>query len=301
MHNPGRILEPFALDIDTLFAASMSDNTWRAYETGLNSFETFRTLYKLSFIWPPPVYHLINYVGYLCHMSYSPATIRLYIAGVSFATKCKGLLDTTQSFLVQKIIKGANNLHHQTDISSPITINMLSSMPLALQHVCASRYEALLFTAAFSLSFFGLLRVGEIAISSIKDVNRLIQNTDIDFCHSFDSLFITVRFSKTDQSGQSCALKLDRDSNPLICPISTLQSYLIMRPAFTGPLFCHYNKKPITRTQFVSVLHKALHFMGYPKNSFNSHSFRIGGATNLFINGTSEELIKQKGRCIKYF
>ena len=96
-------------------------------------------------------------------------------------------------------------------------------------------------------------------------------------------------------------LKLGRDSNPSICPISTLQSYLIIRPAFTGPLFCHYNKKPITRTQFVSVLHKALHFMGYPKNSFNSHSFRIGGATNLFINGTSEELIKQKGRCIKYF
>ena len=133
------------LEVNTLFAASMSENTWKCYETGLDCFEHFRTLYKLQSIWPPPIDHLVNFVAYLSYMSYSPATIRLYISSVSFTVKCKGLDDTTQSFIVQKMIKGAKNLYHRADIRCPITQDMLVKLTSALKYTCSSQYETLLY------------------------------------------------------------------------------------------------------------------------------------------------------------
>jgi hypothetical protein len=46
----------------------------------------------------------------------------------------------------------------------------------------------------------------------------------------------------------------------------------------------------------VSILHRALKFLGYCTTNINTHSFRIGAATYLALKGESGETIKQKGR-----
>lgn len=63
-----------------------------------------------------------------------------------------------------------------------------------------------------------------------------------------------------------------------------------------GPLFSHLNGKYITRNQFLSVLRSALKFSGYDTSNFNTHSFRIGGATFLASQGKSEAFVKMRGR-----
>ena len=45
-------------------------------------------------------------------------------------------------------------------------------------------YESTIFTAAFSLLFFGLLRIGEVTVSRLSDVSKIIQNTDVTFTPS---------------------------------------------------------------------------------------------------------------------
>lgn len=44
------------------------------------------------------------------------------------------------------------------------------------------------------------------------------------------------------------------------------------------------------------MLYKSLKFLEVPTNSFKSHSFRIGGATYLYLKGVSEIQIKHMGR-----
>ena len=47
-------------------------------------------------------------------------------------------------------------------------MQLLSDMISGLDKVCKNKYEAALFSAVFSVAFFGLLRVGEITTSKSK-------------------------------------------------------------------------------------------------------------------------------------
>lgn len=63
-----------------------------------------------------------------------------------------------------------------------------------------------------------------------------------------------------------------------------------------GPLFCHMNNQNLTRYQFSKMLKNALAFTGYNPDEFNTHSLRIGAATQSFLNGMDEKTIMANGR-----
>ena len=80
----------------------------------------------------------------------------------------KGIQDTTNFFIISKALEGVKRVQggKQPDIRSPITLDLLAQIIAVLDKVCKDKYEAILFATAFSLAFFGLLRVGEITSSS---------------------------------------------------------------------------------------------------------------------------------------
>ena len=64
--------------------------------------------------------------------------------------------------------------------------------------MATSDYEALLFSTAFVVMFFGFLRVGEIAIKKKNEDSMLvIQKSDVSIINN--EAFFNLRFSKTDQ------------------------------------------------------------------------------------------------------
>jgi hypothetical protein len=63
-------------------------------------------------------------------------------------------------------------------------------------------YENKLLKAAFTLTYWGLLRVGEITLSNKKNINNILSNNDVHIVTGSDKLTITLRFSKTDQLGK---------------------------------------------------------------------------------------------------
>ena len=119
----------------------MADSTWKTYKTAVESFQSFRKLYNLQDTWPAPLYDLLFYIAYMSHTGLSASTITTYISGISTMHTLNGHTDNTKSFLVK-------------------TINSIA--PLCLYIV----YESTMFASAFSLCFFGLLRVGEITSQS---------------------------------------------------------------------------------------------------------------------------------------
>ena len=151
-----------------------------------------------------------------------------------------------------------------------------------------------MFMSAFALAFSALLRVGEIACTSSNESEKIIQNNDINFDND-KTLSLRLRYSKTDQYGKSCLLKID-DNILLFSTYSALKAYLNIRPKFDGPLFCPLNLNVLTRTQFLSALQSSLQFLGYNTHRINTHSFRIGAATYYAMLGLNEDEIKKKGR-----
>ena len=100
--------------------------------------------------------------------------------------------------MVKKMLKGFQRINPTKDSRAPITLQMLQAFPMALKNVTSSAYRALLFSTAFSVAFFGFLRIGEmIATRKSGDNSRIIQISDVVVYD--ENVKITLRFSKTDQ------------------------------------------------------------------------------------------------------
>ena len=163
-----------------------------------------------------------------------------------------GLLDTTNSFIIKKMLLGMQRLHKRVDSRRPITIDLLVHIFDDLQYTCSSVYETTLFSSCFSLAFFAFLRVGEFAES------HLLQYSDISIDKEIGLINLSLPSSKTDQLAIITNLVLPRFENVKICPAHTLLNYLKLRLKLEGPLFCHFNHKSVTRFQVSSMLKSTL-------------------------------------------
>ncbi|KAJ8316309.1 hypothetical protein KUTeg_006323 [Tegillarca granosa] len=160
-----------------------------------------------------------------------------------------------KNFLVNKLLEGLRRSDKSKDTRVPITLLILTQLPRALVCICFSSYEAKLFHAAFTLAFFGFLRVGEIALSNCKsNSSTVLSISDISIQTSM--LKVKIRFSKTDQFGKTTTLYIDSVPSSVVCPVNAMKAYLSVRPAASNILFCHSDCKPLTQYQFSSVLKK---------------------------------------------
>jgi hypothetical protein len=160
-------LETLTTEIDSLVNASMADSKWKTYKTAVESFQSFRKLYSLQDTWPAPLYDLLFCIAYMSHTGLSASTITTYISGISTMHKLNGHTDNTKSFLVTKILEGSKRKNSpKADLRLPVSMNLLKRLIQSLPFVCTSVYESTMFASAFSLCFFGLLRVGEITSQS---------------------------------------------------------------------------------------------------------------------------------------
>ena len=107
---------------------------------------------------------------------------------------------------MQSMMKGESKLNGRSDLRLPITVEMLVKLPNALDHVCKSKYESLLFMSAFSLSFSASLRVGEIAASNSVDAKKIFQMSDIRIEN--DNFILVIQYSKTDKLADLQFVKL---------------------------------------------------------------------------------------------
>lgn len=269
-----------------LVTNSVSLSTRKSYYTGLLKFESFRSIYCLSQAWPTPAHDLLLFISYCTHQGLSASSISTYMSGISHKHKMQGLPDPCSVFLVRKALEGLRRIQggQPQDLRAPITLPLLCNLINSLSHVCYSAYEQSLFAATFSLAFFGLLRVGEFTSPNSKsESNKLLLVSDVKLSHNM--IYLRIRWSKTDQHGSSVTLQIAGTSG-IYCRVHNLAQYLVKRPQSSCKnLFVHFNTRPLTRFQSISVLQKALQFINAPGH-FRSHSFRIGGATYLQSRGS---------------
>ncbi|CAC5391882.1 unnamed protein product [Mytilus coruscus] len=96
---------------------------------------------------------------------------------------------------------------------------------------------------------------------------------------------------------------IDDNSYTLIIKDGVLQSkpkastdYFIARPQSIGPAFIHFGGNYVTRYQFNAVIKKALNVANITSDNFQSHSFRIGAASQSSKMGFSDDEIQDFGR-----
>ncbi len=266
-------------EISKLLYNGFAEKSHRAYELGLKIFRKFAEELHVEITWPVPVDIIMKFIAFLSLNGYACKSIQLYISSISYWHKINNFEDPTRAYVVQKLIEGHRRLHNRVDSRLAITIDILNNLLKVLPVVTYNSYESVLFQAMFILSFWALLRISEITCDSKKSQpHKILQLIDL----KFDSreLHLTVNWSKTDQLGRSTKLcipiKTDNKKH-----MSTLTQYVQLRGSDNGPLFRHFDKSFVTRSQFNSVLKKCIAFIGHNERS---HSFRIGGGKLPFFN-----------------
>lgn len=279
-----------------LLRVSVSVNTASTYKNAISCFDDFRIQYGLGLNYPGRADHIVLFISYCFEKGFSPATIKTYISGLSFYHKLNNWYNPADLFVVKKLLEGCCRSRMRVDNRAPITPLILRSICASLSSVCYNDYEATMFKAAYLLTYYGLLRVSEVVHSTWQHYGRALQVQDVTFDKSGNSVFITIRRSKTYQVGPSTYFRIPCESDATVCPVCALKCYVASRSGAPGYFFKHQNNRPLTRAQFSAVLAKCISASPFRGQHILSHSFRIGRASELASNGVSDEAIMKLGR-----
>ena len=170
LSNPTPALDSLNEDVNIFINMSMTSGSWKTYKTAVDSLENFRKIYKMNPIWPVPVEILAQFIAYLSYKGLTASIVSTYISGLSHVHKINGHHDSTMFFLISKMLEGMKRKNpQQSDIRASISIDLLKCLIKSLHHVCSFHYAARLLSAAFSLAYFGMLRVSEISLKTRSD------------------------------------------------------------------------------------------------------------------------------------
>ena len=86
--------------------------------------------------------------------------------------------DTTNRFIVKKVLEGLKRLKHHVDTRLPITSSLLVEVVQIFPGISSDLYEGRMFSSAFTLDFACFLRVGEFTYSTSCIEEKIISVND---------------------------------------------------------------------------------------------------------------------------
>lgn len=218
-------------------------------------------------------------------------------SAIAYFHKLRSMPDPTNSFVIRKLITGAQRYKPSQDKRKPITLPILHKLSSALPLVTPSWYMTELFQSLFLVAFYGFFRIGELIPLGKNTANKVIQLSDVSFhgetISGPSAVTLLIRNSKNLSPGSSTQVCLE--SRQYLCPVKALRTFISSRGRQPGPLFALPDGCPVIRTQFSQLLARCVTACGL-KGRYLAHSFRIGATTQAALDGKSEMEIRHLGR-----
>ena len=198
-----------------------------------------------------------------------------------------------KSLLVHHTLKGCKRIHvSPTKQKRALTHDDLL---LVMNHYhLSSLHDDLLFVAQLLTGFFALLRLGELTVPDdprLHNPSKIVKWSSVTMNHESFTFFLPSH--KGDRFFEGNTVILLNTPYPDIPTshhfLSYLQSHNHLFP-LSSPLWLTSSGSIPTRSFFLHRLH--LFF----SNDIGGHSMRVGGATDLALNGTPPSLIQPVGR-----
>lgn len=220
------------------------------------------------------------------------------VSAVAFVNKLYQAPNPLQHFLIIKMLEGGRKAGARPDTRQPITLSLLHRLTAALPIILTDQYLISLLKAMFLTAFHAFLRVGEFTIRSKGGAQgHTLQASDctVNFTAGRpSSVSLRLNSSKHKQTPSFITIPANYTNN---CPVHTIHDYLKMARPHGGALFQFRDRQPVTRQYFRNQLHKALCASGIDTSQYNTHSFRIGAATEAIVKlGLPDHEVQRLGR-----
>lgn len=237
------------------------------------------------------------YIAFQYQLGYAYSTIVSSISAISFMNQLWNSVDNTKESYIVKLLQGVKNVSTPRASLLPIGIHLLEAILGRLPMVIENIYDVTMFRALFLSMYYCCLRVSEVALSG-KGVHHAIQIHNVSKIRLQDNSICIIlklcsfKFSK----GRSVNLLISPIKDSCFCPVNALMKYLELRPRYHGQLFVNKAGRPLQRGQICDILKLVLTLLNVTPVRYNTHSFRIGRATDLALKGMFPEQIRVIGR-----
>ena len=222
-------------------------------------------------------------------------SMNVYLCGLQYVNTFYGFSEQIShmpnlAYVLRGIRRTQGPKFHRP-LRAPILVTHLTDM-FNLCSCFLNPHDTLMIRAAFTLAFFGLLRVSEYTAPQnfLWDPLVHLAVTDVSFSIHPPSMRLKIKASKTDPFRVGAVIRLVPLKHRL-CPVAAMYRYLRVADRTSGPLFIKSDGTFLTRHHIVGVLRRC-----FSSPNLNTHSFRIGGASALANAGVPSHIIKQLGR-----
>ena len=242
------------------------------------------------------------YCTHLCKLGRKSSTIKSYVSAIKFTLVADDYPWSDRKILLStltRVCKAKNDVVHNR---FPIRISLLEQLLFKLEQKYAQQpYLELLFKNMFCFGYYGLMRIGEIAYGK-----HTVKAKDIYVGDNKDKILLLLHSSKThgrESRPQTIKIEANEDvyhpKTPTYCPFRLARKYLRVRGDYVedeDQLFVFSDQSPVMPAHVRSLLKQLLADLNLNPDLYDTHSFRIGRASDLSKAGHSLDYIKQVGR-----
>ncbi len=276
----------------------MTPESNKVYQRAWKRFVSFMTDILEKPYLPASEQSVAAYVAHLHRTAgLKVSTIRCHLSSITFHHKVNSLPSpVSSSFLLDKLLLAYAKANPDTDQRLPITFPVLSAILQNITSFSNSPREKALLSALFSLMYHGLLRVSEVAKTE-GPTDHTLQLSQLTLTQAKQPELL-IQFASCKHSKSPPPPARIASSTAPECPVRLYTRYLIHRGKFSpaSKAFCYPDSTPISREYVAKSLHSILALAHFDPSKYNTHSFRIGRATDLATSGASDRQIMLAGR-----
>lgn len=267
-------------------AASMSENTRRAYASDLAAFSAYARKLGAGPM-PASPETVAAYLSSLAKSGRKASTITRAAAAIATAHRMAGHTSPTTHPAVGAVLAGIRRKLGTAPVKkAPIVVEDLR----ALVRTCDGSVSGLRDRALLVLGFAGAFRRSELAALDVADI-------------SFETAgaVVTLRRSKTDQEGRGRVVGIPYGSDPSTCPVRTLRAYLGAVGAEDGKVFRAITRHGSVGTALsghaiAEIVKARARLAGLDAAAVSGHSLRAGHVTSAAKSGKSlDRIMAQTG------
>lgn len=241
------------------------------------------------------------YVTHLINQKKKSATVKSYLSAIRYILREDGVDLNENKIELAALIKACKLQNDKLYIRLPIQYKLFRSIlrktrsSLELQK--GQTYLSKLLRAAFSMAYFGLMRVSELTSGPHQ-----LRAIDVKHAKAKRKIVLYLRSSKTHTTNDF-PQKIEIHEVPQMgsdCPVKCILDFIQERGSSNldeaEPFFLLKEKLPFTAAQFRCNLKSILRELGIDDQLYDTHSYRSGRCTDLQELGFSIDRICEIGR-----
>ena len=246
------------------------------------------------------------FIGYLINNGVQSGMIKSYVSAIKKTLLLDGYDWNDKLVLVHSLAKACRIVNDRVRTRLPIQCGLLELILFEVQRQFSSKkqwYLELLYKALFVISYYGLMRIGEVTRSP-----HVLKARNVHIGQNKMKILMILYSSKThDEANRPQEIKImanqyEKSGKYLkrhFCPFQVIQQFLAIRGSFHSDdeqFFIFSDRSPVTPEHARSVLKLTINKLGLDGSVYGMHSFRIGRTTDLIRFNYSVEEVKLMGR-----